>query len=192
MTAPRRGRPDNAPKLRAVGDAYKDGEFDGWETEGDDGYSPDKCYVSSRNSHDHSEQITLKLPPDLYAIAQRIAGDPRFPDYRTPHDLMRCALAHRLHYIATEWEPMAGVLEAVQMEMMQAESDAAIRQMERMRDAVQAAAERMDTAANFGDTAKLLEAVMFAKNLVSMVPRAYSEDLQRHIEGYESRLKKPN
>lgn len=65
----------------------------------DTSYSEEKFYVASVNEHDHDESMRIRMPKWMMVYMQDLVRDPRLPAYRSVADVLRDALAHRVHYI---------------------------------------------------------------------------------------------
>ena len=81
----------------------------GWDTKPGSGrqtdYDPNRFYIHSTNRHNHSTSVrtiprTTSFPPEIVAEMAQIVDDPRTP-YRSKQDLIRDAVIHRLHHLAT-------------------------------------------------------------------------------------------
>lgn len=72
------------------------------------GYSTEKFYTRSRDTHGHDKLLrhgggpkdVLAVPPELHAMFYDLKGT--FPDYRTNADVMRDALVHLYHLRAEQ------------------------------------------------------------------------------------------
>ena len=57
-------------------------------------YDPDKFYIKASDQRGHSEKVSFKVPPDIYAQVMRFVADDTFPDYQTIGDVFRDAVVH--------------------------------------------------------------------------------------------------
>lgn len=93
----------------------------GTATPGQQPYSPDNFYCSSRNvgTGDY-ETIRLKIPAWIYREVVRLVASGDIPKYQSPHDMIRDALHHRIHYIADNMAvpPMRFILQEAQAQLM--------------------------------------------------------------------------
>lgn len=85
------------------------------------GYSQDKFYTRSRDTHGHDKLLrhgngpkeVIHTPPELYAIFYEMKG--HFPEYRTNADIMRDALVHLSHMRSEQLKnPTAAILTEMQ------------------------------------------------------------------------------
>lgn len=66
-----------------------------WDTSGE--YSEDAVYLRGTDKEGHSEKPRVNVPPHMWAEVCAIVATGKTP-YRTPIDMMRDGLYHRLHY----------------------------------------------------------------------------------------------
>lgn len=66
-----------------------------WALSGD--YSVDELYVKGTDKQGHSEQPKVRMAPHLWAEVCALVASGKI-GYKTPHDLVRDAVYHRLHY----------------------------------------------------------------------------------------------
>lgn len=59
-------------------------------------YDPANFYVRATDARGHSEEVHVKVPPDIYAEIGRLAGSPDYPEYDTMGDVIRDALVHHV------------------------------------------------------------------------------------------------
>lgn len=78
--------------------------YDPFDLEVLSGYSPHNFYVRSTNDHDHDEKVALRLPKNTWAAINEIVQSKRFPAYRTPLDLIRDAVVHRIHTLNHDFD----------------------------------------------------------------------------------------
>lgn len=71
-----------------------------WSTD-DGSYSPDRFYCRSVDKQGHGSEVRAQIPPEMAAVMERIVQQQKIPNYQTKQDIVRDALAHRLHYITT-------------------------------------------------------------------------------------------
>lgn len=80
-----------------TGDHDDTGAPGGWGT--DDNYSIDTFYTRATDAHGHSSYPKFRCPPHLYDRIASLVASRRIPPYSTPHDFVRDAVVHRLHYV---------------------------------------------------------------------------------------------
>lgn len=83
-------------------------------------YDPTSKYVHSTDAKGHYESISVKLTPSMQAIMAELVASADNPGYRTPQDLVRDAIVHRLYYWAHN-PPLPGLQRVVTAEMMLAD-----------------------------------------------------------------------
>jgi hypothetical protein len=77
--------------------------FNSFDLVGSEAYSVDKFYTRSTNKHDHSsEKIQTPYPPNVHAMIMELVNDAGFPDYRSPQDVARDAVVHRIWHHANK------------------------------------------------------------------------------------------
>lgn len=69
-----------------------------WQTR-KEGYSPENFYTRASDEKGHREEMRLKLPPAVMRELAEIVAARTWPSIRTPGDLVRDALIHRLHWL---------------------------------------------------------------------------------------------
>jgi len=89
------------PNLTIVDDSWstKDdtGEStDDWSTVSPGGYARNRYYSRATDGHGHSEQMQFKHSPSVMGMIGAVVASGRTP-YKTPQDLVRDAVIHRLH-----------------------------------------------------------------------------------------------
>jgi hypothetical protein len=58
------------------------------------GYDPLRFYVRATDVRGHSDQLSLKVAPDVMAMLHKLVNCGDFPEYETPHDVLRDGAAH--------------------------------------------------------------------------------------------------
>lgn len=84
------------------------------------GYDKTRIYTRATDGHGHGEVLYCKLTPALMAVVREACG--KIPAYRTPADVVRDALIHRMHEINT-WPDSHVNLQPIDTEVRQAEID---------------------------------------------------------------------
>lgn len=65
----------------------------------DDGYSPDDLITPACDDKGHTAQKRIAFKPDVFPVLGQIVASGQF-DYRSPEDIVRDAVYHRIHYLA--------------------------------------------------------------------------------------------
>jgi hypothetical protein len=58
---------------------------------------PTKFYTRSTPPKEDAVEVEVIVPTEVVEAIRLLARDDRFPDYETPEDFMRDAMAHELH-----------------------------------------------------------------------------------------------
>lgn len=66
-------------------------------------YSVEKFYTKSTDGHGHRVNARTQIPPGVAAQVSQVIASRRVPEYKTPGDLYRDAIYHRLHWLAEEY-----------------------------------------------------------------------------------------
>lgn len=168
-------------------------DFDTWqttarrETRMDSEYDPteyslDQFYVRTTNRHDHSQQVNVRIPPDVYAMVMELV-DP-IPYYSSFQAFIRDAIVHRAHYLAHEAENL-DVMEWLVLEMASAKNE--------MLEAETAMIEKLLTDTErllamwkkAGDEMRVKEQVAQAKFRASQIREPYASRLRVIAGEYE-------
>lgn len=174
---------DSARRLRSIEGGKQDiADADSWTTDdegpaGVKGYDPDKFYTSSRNKHDHSEQMSLKLPPDLYMAVQSYGNNQDFPEYRSGQDVVRDAIVHRLHYLTSSYRADPTIISLVRAHMTVARLSMGMAELDLMNKVVD-------------DTRVLSDRLMNGRDIESMSRLIIETETAREVmrEPYVSRI----
>lgn len=73
--------------------------YDDWELEAPEAYSQNKFYTKATDGRGHSENVQVKLSPNIIGALSSIVQSKGIPEYRTIQDIIRDAVVHRLHYL---------------------------------------------------------------------------------------------
>lgn len=98
------------PKLVVVGDDWQTTDQpedehalkvdvhdpEAWTTVAPGGYARNKYYMKATDGHGHSDNVQVKLTPQINGMIGALIASGT-TQYRTPQDLIRCAVVHRLH-----------------------------------------------------------------------------------------------
>lgn len=99
------------------------------------GYSEERFYTRSLNTHNHGEKIQLKMPlgidSQVYAAVSEIA------QYRSVQDLFRDALVHRLEFLQKRYSLGDGMRRMLELERVQADREARAQEAEIMQGSVE-------------------------------------------------------
>lgn len=68
----------------------------------EDGYSPDQFVTPACDQKGHADRARIAFPPDVFPALAQIVGSGQFEAYRTPHDIVRDAVYHRIWYLADQ------------------------------------------------------------------------------------------
>lgn len=85
--------------LPAIVDTTSTVVFNPWKLE-DPGYREDNFYTKSTDNRGHSGSIRVPVPTTLAAEIEALVASRMIPDYRTPQDVLRDAMVHRLHWLS--------------------------------------------------------------------------------------------
>lgn len=126
-----------------------------WTTEDTARYSTDQFYTRATNAHDHSAKLRLHLPPDALAAAEEVIQ--QVPAYRSIADLLRDALYHRVHYLATDRKMSTPIIDRwLDLEAGQAAIDRARVEIEMHKAIVTDARRTLDELLTVGDRGQAL------------------------------------
>lgn len=126
-----------------------------WTTDSEGRYSRDKFYVRATNGYDHSNKMRVHLPPDAVAAAEEVVA--QIPAYRGVADLLRDALYHRVHYLATERHLSTPIIDRwLDLEAGQAAIDRARVEIEMHKSIVTDARRTLDDLIAAGDRGQAL------------------------------------
>lgn len=84
--------------IETNGNGNGHGAGSGWHVDGG-GYSLDQFYTASSDRKGGTAQLRVNFPPHFAAEMAHIVYRHIVPEYRTPHDIVRDAVHHRLEYL---------------------------------------------------------------------------------------------
>lgn len=161
---------------------------DGWDLT-DSGYSLDRFYTATKVGDSEAEKVQLKLPTTVWARVCAMASDPQFPQYRTPHDMIRDAITHRLHYLASEgYTADEDLRDWIKLQVRQGEVERRQAMMRAARETVVKFGEAFGDAERERDWQLARELLDQAADAVDELRDPYSGDLSRLIEEFERRV----
>lgn len=67
----------------------------------EDGYSPDQLMTPACDDKGHTTQKRIAFKPDMFPVLAQIVASGQF-DYRSPEDIVRDAVYHRIWYLAEQ------------------------------------------------------------------------------------------
>lgn len=173
-----------------IGDARGRGRprGDGWDLS-DSGYDLNRFYTATRVGEAEAEKIQIKIPGTVWARICAMASDPQFPSYRTPHDVFRDAVTHRLHYLASnDFVLDADLLDWVQMQVRQGEVERIQAMMRAARDVVIKFGEALGDAEREKDWELARVLLEQGAEAAGELRHPYAGDLSRLIEEFERRI----
>jgi hypothetical protein len=68
------------------------------------GYDPDVIYGATTNTKGFTARMRIAVPPEVLAIAGELAATRKLDGIKTPADMIRDALVHRLHHYSAMLE----------------------------------------------------------------------------------------
>lgn len=167
-----------------------DGDFDPWEL-GTANYSPSKIYTRSVDKKGHGEVLHVKLPPDLMARAAEIVAAKAFPDYRTPHDIVRDALVHRLKYMADVLRDDE-LQRRVTIEMRNCEIEGMLRELEQLQTHVKLGLTLLKQAKDSEDEGMVERFIVWAEAEVEELREPYAGEVRKMLGEARKVLKQMN
>lgn len=72
---------------------------DGWGTQADD-YSIAEFYCKATDGRGHSDNLRVRVKPEMAGEVAALVSSGRIPDYTTPQDFIRDAMVHRLRWLS--------------------------------------------------------------------------------------------
>lgn len=165
---------------------------DGWDLT-DTGYSLDRFYTATKIGDTEAEKIQLKLPSTVWARVCALVSDNSFPQYRTPHDAIRDAITHRLHYLVSEGYTLdEDVRDWIQLQVRQGEVERRQAMMRAARETVTKIGEALGEAEREKDWELFNELLEQAGDALGELRDPYKSDLRGLIEEYERRKPSKN
>lgn len=99
------------------------------------GYNEDRFYCRSVNADGHGEKLSIRVPQGL--DSQIHAAVAEVPEYRTPHDLFRDAVVHRLEYLQKRYSLGEEARRVLQLERIRADMERHDNEIDAMKNIVQ-------------------------------------------------------
>lgn len=108
-------------------------------------YSLEKFYTASRDKKGHDTTIRISLPHSVMDGIARMVAQRVIPEYRTPPDVLRDALVHRLQWLGENFDDLE-ISELAEILAMETEAQ----ELMRRREAVRSIIDDYDTALRMG------------------------------------------
>lgn len=74
----------------------------GWGAPAATNYDIEAFYVRATDAAGHSEASRVRFKPEIYNEIMAVVSAGIWPHYRSPHDLIRDAVVHRLHWLSDQ------------------------------------------------------------------------------------------
>lgn len=84
----------------------RDGADDGWGTQADD-YDIAEFYTKATDGRGHSDNMRVRVKPEIAGEIAAVVSSGRIPDYTTPQDFIRDAIVHRLRWLSEHADDQA-------------------------------------------------------------------------------------
>lgn len=165
---------------------------DSWDTT-DSGYDEDRFYTASTSSDEKSEKVYLRIDSGVWARMLGIVNKSDVTNYRTPHDLMRDAVIHRMHYLSKRGKVQDPDLDRwLKLQVRQGE---VVRRRQMMKACKEALAEfqeafgEAETARDWNEAGALIEQ---AEEAVEELDEPYAGDLMRMLDDFKRKVPSPD
>lgn len=120
-------------------------------------YDPHRTYTRATNEHDHDAKIRVGLPKGIMALVNEAAE--HYPGYRSPHDVLRDAVVHRLWWLA-EHHPQLVELRGIDdwaVEMAVAQEHDRVQQRQRNIDQAQDVLAKIEVMGDWSTYERVVE-----------------------------------
>lgn len=162
---------------------------DGWGVTDD--YEVASFYVDATDGRGHSDNLRVRLKPQIAGEIGALVASGAIPEYSTPQALIRDAIVHRLHWLSANTDDpvlAAKLQETIRRVVVEETTQRYIRLVDSFEEFVGRTREVCERALRFGDhhgVAEFLgDVIEYAEN--SREP--YRTTLLKVAEGYRSRL----
>ena len=149
-----------------------------WETVGAE-YSRDQFHTRSTDGHGHQRHLRVNLPPNLFARMNQLIGE--FSAYRTPQDVARDAIYHRLKYLNDHVVRDPQFDHVLAIEARKNELSRLQDELQATRELVDAARETVAVAAKNEDWIALSTAIEMAELEIDGLREPYATQLQEVV-----------
>jgi len=185
--------------LRALTQYFGTFQDDSWETSGDpEVYDPSRFYTHSQDKKGHGVSLRVKIPTPLAAEISVLTQSGMVPAYRSPNDVVRDAIYHRVKQIARMLDN--GELDtAVNMAMLMSDEMKIVseaQEAEELIDALRTNAHAIYSRGDAGAVTRLKKYLADRRDVADSIQEPYRSDYLAAIEDYEKRItagkKKPS
>lgn len=159
---------------------------DPWLVEGHS-YDQRRFYTRSVDERGHKEVFHVPFPPQIYGRIAELVSSKEIKEYRSPQDLIRDAVVHRLHVIG-EMTRNGDLIRAVAVEQMLSDQYQMMMEMEELEKSISNTEALLGKAAQLGDMGMLEVMIERAEKVVDEVREPYKGKLVGIIKDYRRKL----
>ncbi len=176
--------------LRALMEYFNVFQDSSWSTDSPEVYDPSRFYTHAQDKKGHSNTIHFPISKPLAGEIAALVASGMVPAYRSPGDVMRDAIYHRLKQVAKMTDN--GELDtAVNMAMLMSDEMKLVDEAqtaEALIDAVRSNAQDIYSRGGAGSTARLRRYLAERRDIADSIPMPYRTDFISAIEDYEKRI----
>lgn len=153
-----------------------------WETDPFEGYSPERFYTEAADRQGHRAWLRVPVPTHVAGRIAELIASREIPAYRTPQDLIRDALVHRLYYLTKVWPEAKQTNRLFQLVLAEAEREARRREYEAAESFIEQAVETARKAKELAGLERAREELESARQELDRLFPASWEPLREKFE----------
>lgn len=160
----------------------------GWEA--DDPYDPHRFYVRATDSAGHSAYPRFRCPPHIYDRISALVASKAIPAYTTPHDVIRDAIVHRLHWLEEHLPDIQlrdDISNAVAYETQRQQAEAYLRVLEEHESYLTACRKAAEHAIRIGDDEGLKALIETMRSAAETMRDPFRSQVLATVTSIESR-----
>lgn len=185
----RGGRPSGLGYDPAAEEEHQTGnpEVDYFAVVGQRGYSEDRFYTKSTNTHNHGEKLNVRVPQGI--DSQVYAAVNQIPEYRHINDLVRDAIIHRLEYLQRRYRMGDDLRRQLELERLESDNERSAREIEVMERSVANLNEHCQAAYEARDYGLLAQILATGDEIMEWLREPYHSDARDILGRWRDRAR---